>query len=112
MPSNRKPIGVEWVYKVKRDLKGNTVKNKARLVEKGYVQKHGVNYNELFTPVAQIETIRILLAMASKSGWKIHHLDMKLVVLNGDLDEEVFVSQPEGFREQSTCDNPLIFRTN
>nr|GEV49336.1 retrovirus-related Pol polyprotein from transposon TNT 1-94 [Tanacetum cinerariifolium] len=97
LPVGRKPIGLKWVYKLKRDPSGNILKHKARLVAKGYVQKPGVDFDEVFAPVARIETIRILLALASSHGWKVHHLDVKSAFLNGWLEEEVYVTQPEGY---------------
>ncbi|GJQ99116.1 zinc finger, CCHC-type containing protein [Tanacetum coccineum] len=97
LPVGRKPIGLKWVYKLKRDPSGNILKYKARLVAKGYVQKPGVDFDEVFAPVARIETIRILLALASSHGWKVHHLDVKSAFLNGTLEEEVYVTQPEGY---------------
>lgn len=70
LPKNRKPIGLKWVFKLKKDPKGNIVKHKARLVAKGYVQKHGVDFEDVFAPVARIETIRLILALAGSSGWR------------------------------------------
>ncbi|GJV34843.1 zinc finger, CCHC-type containing protein [Tanacetum coccineum] len=89
----------EWVkaMKMKRDPSGNILKHKARLVAKGYVQKPRVDFEEVFAPVAWIETIQILLAHASSHGWKVHHLDVKSTFLNGRLEEEVYVTQPKGY---------------
>nr|GFA18477.1 ribonuclease H-like domain, reverse transcriptase, RNA-dependent DNA polymerase [Tanacetum cinerariifolium] len=86
----------EWV-KAMKDPSGNILKHKARLVAKGYVQKPGVDFDEVFAPVARIETIRILLALVSSHGWRVHHLDVKSAFLNGWLEEEVYVTQPEGY---------------
>jgi hypothetical protein len=85
------------VYKVKRDPEGNIVKHKARLVAKGYVQRHGVDYEEVFAPVARLETVRLILALAAQGRWEVHHMDVKSAFLNGELQEEVFVQQPPGF---------------
>lgn len=76
------------------------MKYKARLVARGYVQKKGVDYDEVFAPVTRIETVRLLLAMAAKQGWQVHHLDLKSAFLNGELVEEVYVSQPVGFEKE------------
>ena len=76
---------------------GEVIKHKARLVAKGYVQKHGVDFDEVFAPVARLDTIRLLLALAANRGWQVHHLDVKSAFLNGELEEEVYVSQPEGY---------------
>ncbi|KAJ9560140.1 hypothetical protein OSB04_005300 [Centaurea solstitialis] len=97
LPAGRKPIGLKWLFKLKRDPNGKIIKYKARLVAKGYVQKPGVDFDEVFAPVARLETIRILLALASSRGWKVHHLDVKSAFLNGNLEEEVYVTQPEGY---------------
>ncbi|GKC86743.1 zinc finger, CCHC-type containing protein [Tanacetum coccineum] len=97
LPKNRKAIDLKWVYKVKRDPSRKTSKYKARVVVKGYVQKRGVDYDEVFAPVARIETVRVILALAGSNGWRVHHLDVKSAFLNGTLEEEVYVSQPEGY---------------
>lgn len=97
LPKGRKPIGLKWVFKIKRDPEGNILKHKARLVAKGYVQKQGIDFDEVFAPVARIETIRIILALAASNGWTVHHMDVKSAFLNGNLEEEVYVTQPEGF---------------
>ncbi|KAL8154556.1 hypothetical protein AgCh_000066 [Apium graveolens] len=92
-----KPMGLKWVYKLKKDSEGNVVKYKARLVAKGYVQRKGIDYKEVFAPVAHLEMIRLFLALTAKEGWEVHHLDVKSAFLNGELLEEVYVMQPEGF---------------
>ncbi|KAL8131272.1 hypothetical protein AgCh_007267 [Apium graveolens] len=89
LPSGVKPIGLKWVYKLKKDAEGNIVKHKARLVANGYVQKKGIDYNEVFAPVARLETIRLLLALSAKENWEVHHLDVKSAFLNDKLIEEV-----------------------
>ena len=73
------------------------MKDKARLVAKGYVQKQGIDFEEVFAPVARLDTVRLLLAMAANWGWQVHHLDVKTAFLDGELVEDVYVSQPEGF---------------
>ena len=97
LPRGVKPIGLKWVFKIKRNADGSISKYKARLVAKGYVQRHGVDYDEVFAPVARIETIRLIIALAGTHGWEIHHLDVKTAFLHGELKEDVFVTQPEGF---------------
>ncbi|KAF8646560.1 hypothetical protein HU200_065782 [Digitaria exilis] len=81
LPPGHRPIGLKWVYKVKKNAAGEVVKHKARLVAKGYVQQPGVDYDEAFAP----------------EGWEVHHMDVKSAFLNGDLLEEVYVKQPDGF---------------
>ena len=97
LPAGHRAIGLKWVFKVKKDPEGNIVKHKARLVAKGYAQREGVDFEEVFAPVARIETVRLIIALAAKSGWKVHHMDVKSAFLNGDLIEEVYVQQPPGF---------------
>ncbi|GJT89234.1 zinc finger, CCHC-type containing protein [Tanacetum coccineum] len=97
LPTNQKAIGLKWVFKTKRDAKGKIIKYKARLVAKGYVQEQGIDFDEVFAPVARIETVRLILALAAYHGWQVHHLDVKSAFLHGDLKEEVYVTQPEGF---------------
>jgi hypothetical protein len=92
-----KAIGLKWVFKLKRNAEGKIIKYKARLVAKGYVQQHGVDYDEVFAPVARMDTVKVILALAANRGWKVHHLHLKTAFLNGDLEEEIYVAQPEGF---------------
>lgn len=97
LPAGHKPIGLKWVFKLKKDPEGKVVKHKARLVAKGYVQRQGIDFEEVFAPVERLETVRLLVAMAAQEGWKLHHMDVKSAFLNGELVEEVYVSQPPGF---------------
>lgn len=87
-PAGCRPIGLKWVYKVKRDEHGNIVRHKARLVTKGYVQRSGIDFEEVFAPVARMDSVRLLLAMAASEGWEVHHMDVKTAFLNGELTEE------------------------
>ncbi|GKA80563.1 retrovirus-related pol polyprotein from transposon TNT 1-94 [Tanacetum coccineum] len=103
-----RPIGVmiialKWIYKVKLDKYGDVLKNKARLVAKGYRQEEGINFEESFAPVARIKAIRIFITNAATKNMIIYQMEVKTAFLNGDLQEEVFVSQPEGFEDP---DNP------
>jgi hypothetical protein len=97
LPAGYKPIGLKWVYKLKKNVSGVVVKYKARLVAKGHVQREGVDFEEVFAPVARLNSLRLLLALAAQEGWLVHHLDVKFAFLNGDLKEEVYVMQPPGF---------------
>ncbi|GJS19386.1 retrovirus-related pol polyprotein from transposon TNT 1-94 [Tanacetum coccineum] len=92
-------IALKWIFKVKLDEYGDVLKNKAWLVEKGYRQEKGINFEESFAPVARIEAIRIFIANAASKNIVIYQMDVKTAFLNGDLQEEVFVSQPEGFED-------------
>ncbi|GKC46843.1 retrovirus-related pol polyprotein from transposon TNT 1-94 [Tanacetum coccineum] len=102
-PVNVMVIALKWIYKVKLDEYGNVLKNKARLVAKGYRQEEGIYFEELFAPVARIVAIRIFINNAATKNMIIYQMDVKTAFLNGDLQEEVFVSQPEGFEDP---DNP------
>jgi hypothetical protein len=97
LPTGHRPIGLKWVYKIKKNPAGEVVKHKARLVAKGYVQRQGIDFEEVFAPVARVESVRLLIAMAAQFGWKIHQMDVKSAFLNGELIEEVYVGQPPGF---------------
>ncbi|GKB68904.1 ribonuclease H-like domain, reverse transcriptase, RNA-dependent DNA polymerase [Tanacetum coccineum] len=99
LPKGFVPIGLKWLFKIKRNADGSIMKYKARLVAKGYVQQPGIDFDEVFVPVARLETIRLLIALAAGKGWKIHHLDVKTAFLHGELKEEVYVVQPEGFEK-------------
>jgi hypothetical protein len=79
------------VYKLKRDEAGEIVKHKARLVARGFVQQEGIDFNEVFAPVARMESVHLLLVLAAQEGWQVHHMDVKSAFLNGDLKEEVYV---------------------
>lgn len=96
-PAHHRPIGLKWVFKTKKDAAGVVTKHKARLVAKGYVQQQGVDFDEVFAPVARLESVRLLLAHAASKGWPVHHMDVKSAFLNGDLQEVVYVTQPPGF---------------
>src|SRR5262249_38465515 len=96
-PEGIKPIGCEWVFKKKTDMDGNVVTYKARLVAKGYRQRQGIDFDETFSPVAMLKSIRILLAIAAHYDYEIWQMDVKTVFLNENLIEEVYMTQPEGF---------------
>ncbi|GJY84052.1 retrovirus-related pol polyprotein from transposon TNT 1-94 [Tanacetum coccineum] len=87
----------KWIYKVKLDELGGILKNKARLVARGYRQEEGIDFEESFAPVARLEAIRIFLAFAAHMNMVIYQMDVKTAFLNGNLREEVYVSQPDGF---------------
>ncbi|GJU58190.1 ribonuclease H-like domain-containing protein [Tanacetum coccineum] len=97
LPHGMKVIGTKWIYRNKRDERGVVVRNKARLVAQGYTQEEGIDYDEVFAPVARIEAIRLFLAFASFMGFIVYQMDVKSAFLYGTIDEEVYVSQPPGF---------------
>ena len=97
-----KVLGSKWVFKVKRDQDGNITKFKARYVVKGYMQRLGVDYTNTYANVADIDTIQLLLAMACFYDWECDTVDIVTAFLNGDLEEEVYMDQIEGFEEDPT----------
>ncbi|GJY96986.1 putative ribonuclease H-like domain-containing protein [Tanacetum coccineum] len=97
LPEGKYAIGTKWILKNKRDARGIVVRNKARLVAQGHRQEEGIDYDEVFAPVARIEAIRLFLAFASYMGFMVYQMDVKSAFLYGRIDEEVYVTQPKGF---------------
>ena len=96
LPPDRTPVGSKWVFKVKRTKDGQLERFKARLVAQGFSQRPGVDYNETFAPVAKLDSIRVLLSLATVNDWEIQHMDVKTAFLYGKLQEEVYMKVPEG----------------
>ena len=97
LPSGRVPIKSKWVYKIKYNVDGNVDRFKARLVAKGFSQREGLDYNETYSPVVRHESVRAIFALAAARGSEIVQLDVKTAFLNGELLEEIYMNQPEGF---------------
>eukprot|EP00253_Pinus_taeda_P021865 PITA_21865 len=95
-PEGKNTIGCKWLYKPKINVDGSIEKLKARLVAKGYSQQEGIDFDDTFAPVAKLNTIRMLISLATKHKWQLHQLDVKFEFLNGDLKEEIYLVQPEG----------------
>ena len=96
-PEGSKPIECKWIFKKKTDADGNVTVYKARLVAKGFRQIQGIDYEETFSPVAMLKSVRILLAIAAYYDYEIWQMDVKTAFLNGMLSEDVYMMQPEGF---------------
>ena len=109
-PQNRNVIGVKWVYRTKLNADGSINKLKARLVVKGYAQIFGVDYSDTFAPVARLDTIRLLLAIAAQLNWKVYQMDVKSAFLNGVLQEEIYTEQPEGFANEGEEDKVCLLK--
>eukprot|EP00253_Pinus_taeda_P008032 PITA_08032 len=96
-----------WLYKVKQTADGSVEKHKAKFVAHGFSQVEGIDYDETFVPIASYSSIRSMLALSAQMGWQIHQMDVKTKFLNGKIEEEVYIEQPEGFetfdRESHVC---------
>ena len=97
LPEGHRPIGCKWVYKTKKDHKGKVEKFKARLVAKGFTQREGVDYEATFSPVSSKDSFRVIMALVAHFDMELHQMDVKTAFLNGDLKEEVYMVQHEGF---------------
>ena len=104
LPNGRKTVGSKWVFKEKIGADESIECYKARLVAQGYSQQRGLDYDETFIPVVRTESVRALIALAAKNNMILHQLDVTSAYLNGTLDEEIYMKQPEGFeiKEKST----------
>jgi len=98
LPASKKPIYVKWIFKLKLKPNDEVAKHKARLVAWGFMQKADMDYFEVYAVVARLETVRLIVAIACGRNWPMHHLDVKSAFLNGRLDEDVYVTQPPGFK--------------
>src|SRR5882762_8478461 len=107
LPPGHKVVQCKWVYRLKFNAAGEPYCYKAQLVAKGLTQVYGLDYEETFSPVACLDTMRTLLALATLEDWEIHQVDVKSAFLKGDLDEEIYIQQPEGFKmvsqEKKVC---------
>ncbi|CAM9000464.1 unnamed protein product [Rhodiola kirilowii] len=96
LPPGCKPLGCKWIFKRKMKVDGLVDKFKSRLVIQGFRQKEGIDFFDTYAPVARISTIRLLIALAAINNLVVHQMDVKTAFLNGDLDEEIYMKQPEG----------------
>ncbi|KAE8680428.1 putative Double Clp-N motif-containing P-loop nucleoside triphosphate hydrolases superfamily protein [Hibiscus syriacus] len=110
LPQGRKPIGNKWVFKIKRNGDDQVERYRARLVVKGYAQKEGIDFNEIFSPVVRLTTVRVVLAMCATLNLHLEQLDVKTTFLHGNLEEEIYMLQPEGFEEEEKKN--LVCRLN
>ena len=94
-PKNTNIIGTKWIFKNKSNEFGNIIKHKTKLVAQGYTQVDGIDFDEMFAPVARLESIRLLFAIACHIGFKLFLIDVKSAILNDILHEEAYVEQPK-----------------
>ena len=97
LPKGKKALKNKWVYRVKTEENTSHPRYKAILVVKGFSQKKGIDYSEIFSPVVKMSSIRVVLGMAATMDLEIEQLDVKTAFLHGDLEEEIYMEQPEGF---------------
>jgi hypothetical protein len=100
LPPGRTPIGYRWIYKIKLNLNGTVQRYKARLVAKDYHQSYGIDYNETYSPVVKLQSLRVIFALAAQYDLELHQLDVKTAFLNGYLDEELYIEIPQGLTAQ------------
>ncbi|GJV08781.1 putative ribonuclease H-like domain-containing protein [Tanacetum coccineum] len=109
MPKDKRAIGTKWIFRNKKDKRGIVTRNKARLVSQGYTQEEGIDYDEVFAPVAIIEAIRLFLAYTSFMGFMVYQMDVKSAFLYGTIEEEVYVCQPPGFEDPDYLGQKFIW---
>ena len=97
LPEGAKPISCKWIFKTKRNSMGNVERYKAPLVAKGFIQKEGINYKETLSPVLSKDSFRIIMALVTHFDPELHQMDVKTTFLNGDIDETIYMVQPESF---------------
>ncbi|CAL2255962.1 unnamed protein product [Prunus armeniaca] len=103
-PGNKNIVGSKWIYKIKRNSDGSIARHKARLVAQGFNQEQGLDFSETFSPVVRHTTARLILSLAAMNKWKLRQLDVKNAFLHGELEEEVFMKQPQGFADPHYLD--------
>ena len=97
-PKNKDVVSSKWLYKIKNVVDRSTEKHKSRFVAHGFSQKEGIDYEETFAPVAIHTSIKTIIVLATKMKWKLHQMDVKTSFLNGVIEEEVYIPQPQGLK--------------
>jgi hypothetical protein len=102
LPAGRKLVSCKWVFKIKQGTNGEVERYEARLVARGFTQTYEVDYNETFALVAKFTSIRCILALAALEDMEIHQMDVKIAFLNGELEKEIYMEQPQGLLHQGS----------
>ena len=96
-PKGKSVVTSKWIFKIKHAVDGSVERHKARFVAHGFSQKEGIDYEETFAPIARYTSIRAIISLAAVLGWRLHEMDVKIAFLNGVIEEEVYIEQPESF---------------
>ncbi|KAK5795313.1 hypothetical protein PVK06_036574 [Gossypium arboreum] len=110
LPVGRKTVGCKWIFKIKRNTDGSVARYKGRLVVKGYLQEAGVDFWDTFSPVVKPTTVHVVPALAVSMGWSLCQVDINNAFLNGDLQEEIYMVQPPGFKQLGDNGQQLVCR--
>jgi hypothetical protein len=103
-------VSSKWLYKIKHATDGSIEKYKERFVARGFSQKEGIDYEETFSPVSRYTSIRTIISLATKMKWKLHQMDVKTTLLNGVIEEEVYIEQPQGFEVEDRKTHVCILK--
>ena len=110
LPEGKNVVGCKWIFKVKCNADGSVDRYKARLVAQGFSQEAGQDYDDIFAPVARYSSIRTILAIANELNLNVHQMDVKTAFFNGDLENDIYMRQPEGYKDK---DHPeLVCKLN
>ncbi|KAL0312996.1 UNVERIFIED_CONTAM: Retrovirus-related Pol polyprotein from transposon TNT 1-94 [Sesamum radiatum] len=107
-PKNASIVDCRWLFKIKQE--SESTRYKARLVAKGFTQKEGIDFTEIFSPVVKYTTVRIILALTAHFNWELKQMDVKTAFLHGDLDETIYMSQPDGFLSDKHPDHVCLLK--
>lgn len=103
-PQIQRIVQCKWIFKIKEINSNDPLKYKVRLVANNFTQRKAVDYNEIFSPVIKYKTIRFILALVVQFNWELEQLDIKIVFLHGELEDDIYMSQPQGFEEKGKLD--------
>lgn len=112
LPKGKRALDNRWIYRVKHESNSTSSRYKAKLVVKGYSQRKGVDFNEIFSLVVKMSSIRIVLSLTSTLDLEVEQMDVKTVFLHGDLEEEIYMKQPDGFYVEGKKDYVCRLRKN